>query len=124
MYFIYLHYVFPPSCSSVLKRLGLLGVTDVAVPTAQCAKDSCLYRGILAKPVCSTILLVSLVFTASQTRFVGEQTQYEISQLHPAVKYTFQVRCITEHSERSEWSPETYLQLHSGESIIHHFFLF
>nr|XP_028605036.1 prolactin receptor [Podarcis muralis] len=50
-----------------------------------------------------------------ETRFVGEQTQYEISQLHPAVKYTFQVRCITEHSERSEWSPETYLQLHSGQ---------
>ncbi|XP_061472218.1 prolactin receptor isoform X2 [Rhineura floridana] len=50
-----------------------------------------------------------------EIHFVGEQTQYQIFQLRPAVKYTIQVRCITDHGERSEWSPEGYIQLPSGQ---------
>uniref|UniRef100_A0A670YG30 Prolactin receptor n=1 Tax=Pseudonaja textilis TaxID=8673 RepID=A0A670YG30_PSETE len=48
--------------------------------------------------------------------FVGEQLQYKISQLHPGMKYTAQVRCVTDHGGRSVWSPERYIHFHSGES--------
>ncbi|XP_062984230.1 prolactin receptor [Elgaria multicarinata webbii] len=50
-----------------------------------------------------------------ETYFVGEQTQYKTSQLKPGVKYTVQVRSLTNHGERSKWSPETYIQLHNGQ---------
>ncbi|XP_060617364.2 prolactin receptor [Anolis sagrei] len=46
---------------------------------------------------------------------VRKQTQYQISQLHPDVKYTAQVRCVRDSGEASEWSPESYFKLHSGQ---------
>ncbi|XP_054842687.1 prolactin receptor [Eublepharis macularius] len=50
-----------------------------------------------------------------EIHFVGEQTQYKIFQLHPGAKYTVQVRCITSYGEKSEWSPEAYIQLPNGQ---------
>nr|XP_056704224.1 prolactin receptor [Euleptes europaea] len=50
-----------------------------------------------------------------EINFVGEQTQYKIFKLHPGVKYTVQVRSITGYSEKSKWSPETYIQLPNGK---------
>ncbi|KAL7989091.1 hypothetical protein Chor_008010 [Crotalus horridus] len=47
--------------------------------------------------------------------FVGQQLQYKISHLHPGMKYTAQVRCVTDHGERSFWSPERYIHFHNGE---------
>ncbi|XP_007426741.1 prolactin receptor isoform X1 [Python bivittatus] len=46
--------------------------------------------------------------------FVGEHMQHKISQWHPGIKYTAQVRCITKHGKRSAWSPESYIHLRSG----------
>ncbi|XP_063151824.1 prolactin receptor [Candoia aspera] len=50
-----------------------------------------------------------------ESYFVGEHVQYKISQLHPGMKYTAQVRCRKGHGERSAWSPESYIHLHSGQ---------
>uniref|UniRef100_A0A8C5S2F0 Prolactin receptor n=4 Tax=Laticauda TaxID=8627 RepID=A0A8C5S2F0_LATLA len=47
--------------------------------------------------------------------FVGQQLQYKISQLHPGMKYTAQVRCVTDHGGRSVWSPERYIHFHSDQ---------
>uniref|UniRef100_A0A8C7E301 Prolactin receptor n=1 Tax=Naja naja TaxID=35670 RepID=A0A8C7E301_NAJNA len=46
--------------------------------------------------------------------FVGQQLQYKISQLHPGMKYTAQVRCVTDRGERSMWSSERYIYFHRG----------
>ncbi|KAJ7335060.1 hypothetical protein JRQ81_013001 [Phrynocephalus forsythii] len=45
-----------------------------------------------------------------QTHFVGKQTSYKTSQLGPGAKYVAQVRCIKDQGEKSEWSPERYIQ--------------
>ncbi|XP_042307455.1 prolactin receptor isoform X2 [Sceloporus undulatus] len=50
-----------------------------------------------------------------ETHFVGEQTQYRMSQWQPEVKYTAQVRCVRDNGETSEWSPESHFKLHSGQ---------
>ncbi|XP_039203821.1 prolactin receptor isoform X2 [Crotalus tigris] len=47
--------------------------------------------------------------------FVGQQLQYKISHLHPGMKYTAQVRCVTDHGERSLWSSERYIHFHNGQ---------
>ncbi|XP_070792052.1 prolactin receptor [Pituophis catenifer annectens] len=47
--------------------------------------------------------------------FVGQQLQYKISQLHPGMKYTAQVRCVTDRGGRSVWSPERYIHFHSDQ---------
>lgn len=60
---------------------------------------------------------VSIAFTPLQNYFVGQQLQYKISQLHPGMKYTAQVRCVTDRGGRSVWSPERYIHFHSGESV-------
>ncbi|KAJ6656125.1 hypothetical protein lerEdw1_004176 [Lerista edwardsae] len=52
-----------------------------------------------------------------EVHFVGEQMQFKISQLHAGMKYIAQVRCVADHGERSEWSPESYIQLPVGESF-------
>uniref|UniRef100_A0ACB8EQJ9 Uncharacterized protein n=1 Tax=Sphaerodactylus townsendi TaxID=933632 RepID=A0ACB8EQJ9_9SAUR len=50
-----------------------------------------------------------------EVKFVGEQTEYKIFQLRPGVKYTVQVRTITEVGEKSKWSPEMSIQLPNGQ---------
>lgn len=66
------------------------------------------------------LMVISIVFIPSQVHFVGEQTRFKISQLHAGMKYIAQVRCVTDHGERSEWSPESDVQLPTGESFTLH----
>ncbi|KAF7243830.1 prolactin receptor [Varanus komodoensis] len=50
-----------------------------------------------------------------EVHFVGRQTQYKMSHLLPGVKYTVQVRSVTDHYGRSKWSLASSIQVHSGQ---------
>ncbi|XP_066469754.1 prolactin receptor [Tiliqua scincoides] len=50
-----------------------------------------------------------------EVHFVGKQMQLKISQLNAGMKYVAQVRSVTDHGEKSEWSPESYIQLPIGQ---------
>ncbi|XP_067401608.1 prolactin receptor isoform X1 [Emydura macquarii macquarii] len=47
--------------------------------------------------------------------FVGQQAHYKVFKLYPGLKYVVQVHCMLNHGEWSEWSPESYIQIPSGQ---------